>query len=190
VVICGDTEDRWDDLMAAVIVSQAADPSPRRNCDGNRPQLKLQRRSTFELPGVKVIPNDNEKGLAGARNAGIAAATADIVAFLHDETVPVHNWLAALVAPNADPYVLGVGGQVAPVWQVGRPGWFPPEFDWVVGCSYRGMPAERALVHHFIGGDMSLRRRIVVECGGFDVALSGIRTRRLACEETERCASA
>jgi UDP-glucose 4-epimerase len=31
--------------------------------------------------------------------------------------------------------VLGVGGQVVPVWQAGRPGWFPPEFDWVVGYS-------------------------------------------------------
>jgi hypothetical protein len=24
------------------------------------------------------------------------------------------------------------------------------------------------MVHHFIGGNMSLRRRLVVECGGFD----------------------
>jgi hypothetical protein len=50
----------------------------------------------------------------------------------------------------------------------GRPGWFPPEFGWVVGCSYRGTPAERTMVRHFIGGNMSLRRRLVVECGGFD----------------------
>ena len=34
---------------------------------------------------------------------------------------------------------------------------------------------------------MSLRRRLLVECGGFDAALNGISTRRLACEETEIC---
>jgi hypothetical protein len=50
----------------------------------------------------------------------------------------------------------------------GRPGWFPPEFGWVVGCSYRGTPAERTMVRHFIGGNMSLRRRLVVESDGFD----------------------
>jgi glycosyltransferase involved in cell wall biosynthesis len=187
VVICADTEDRWDDLVAAVtsVKQQTRRPAEIVLVIDHNP--KLQRRSTFELPGVKVIPNDNEKGLPGCRNAGIAAATAGIVAFLDDETVAAHNWLAALVAPYADPHVLGVGGQVVPVWQPGRPGWFPPEFDWVVGCSYRGMPAERTLVYHFIGGNMSLRRRLLVECGGFDAALSGISTRRLACEETKIC---
>lgn len=34
-----------------------------------------------------------------------------------------------------------------------------------------GVPAERTLVNHFIGGNMSLRRRLLVECGGFDAAL-------------------
>jgi hypothetical protein len=29
-----------------------------------------------------------------------------------------------LAAPYADPHVLGVGGQIIPVWQTGRPKWF------------------------------------------------------------------
>ena len=148
----------------------------------------LQRRSANELPGVTVVPNDNEKGLPGARNAGVAAASPEIVAFVDDDAVAERNWLAALVAPYADPHVLGVGGQVVPVWQTGRPNWFPPEFDWVVGCSYRGMPAERTQVRNFSGASMSLRRRLLVESGGFDAGLSRIGTRSLACEETEICA--
>jgi GT2 family glycosyltransferase len=75
---------------------------------------KLQRRSAFELPGVNLIANAGKKGLARARNAGVAAATAEIVAFLNDETVAARNWFAALVAPYADPHMLGVGGQVVP----------------------------------------------------------------------------
>ena len=137
---------------------------------------------------MKVVPNDNEQGLPGARNAGVAAAKSEIVAFVDDDAVAEHNWLAALVAPYADPHVLGVGGQVVPVWQTGRPNWFPPEFDWVVGCSYRGMPAERTQVRNFIGANMSLRRRLLVESGGFDAGLSRIGTRPLDCEETEICA--
>ena len=104
------------------------------------------------------------------------------------DAVAERNWLAALAAPYADPHVLGVGGQVIPVWQTGRPNWFPPEFDWVVGCSYRGMPAERTQVRNFSGASMSLRRRPLVESGGFDAGLSRIGTRTLCCEETEICA--
>ena len=43
-------------------------------------------------------------------------------------------------------------------------------------------------MHHFIGGNMSLRRRLLVESGGFDVGLSRIGTRPLGCDETEICA--
>jgi glycosyltransferase involved in cell wall biosynthesis len=187
VVICARSEDRWDDLLAVVtsVKQQTHRPAEIVLVIDHNP--KLQRRSTFELPGLKVIPNDNEKGLAGARNAGAAAATSEIVAFLDDETVAAHNWLAALVAAYADPHVLGVGGQVVPAWPTERPGWFPPEFDWVVGCSYRGMPAERTLVRHLMGAIMSLRRRLLVESGGFDVGLSRIGTRPLGCEEIEIC---
>ena len=103
VVICAHREDRWDDLVAAVmsVKQQTRRPAEIVLVIDHNP--KLQRRSTFELPGVKVIPNDNEKGLAGARNAGVAAATAEIVAFLDDETVAAHNWLAALLRPMPTP---------------------------------------------------------------------------------------
>ena len=187
VVICAHTENRWDDLVAAVwsVKQQTLRPAEIVLVIDHNPNL--QRRSTFELPGVRVIPNDNEKGLAGARNAGVAAATSEIVAFLDDATVAAHDWLAALVAAYADPHVLGVGGRVVPVWRTERPGWFPSEFDWVVGCSNRGMPAERTLVRDLRGANMSLRRRLLVESGGFDVGLSRIGTRPLGCEQTEIC---
>lgn len=128
VVICAHTENRSDDLLAVVtsVKQQIYRPAEIVLVIDHNP--KLQRRSTFELPGVKVIPNDNEKGLTGARYAGIAAAASEIVAFLDDATVAAHNWLAALVAPYADPHVLGGGGQVVPAWPTERPGWFPSEF--------------------------------------------------------------
>ena len=81
------------------------------------------------------------EGTGRLRNAGVAAATFEIVAFLDDATVAAHDWLAALLAAYADPHVLGVGGRVVPVWRTERPGLFPSEFDGVVGCSNRGMPS-------------------------------------------------
>ena len=168
VVICAHSEVRWDDLVAAVesVKQQTYRPAEIVLVIDHNPTL--QRRSANELPGVTVVPNDNEEGLPGARNAGAAAASSEIVAFIDDDAVADRNWLAALVAPYADPHVLGVGGQVVPIWQTRRPNWFPAEFDWVVGCSYHGMPAERTRVRNFSGASVSLRRRPLVESGGFD----------------------
>ena len=187
VVICAHSEDRWDDLVAAVasVKQQTYRPAEIVLVIDHNPTL--QRRSTDELPGVTVVPKDNEKGLPGARNAGVAAAHSEVVAFVDGDAVADRNWLAALAAPYADPHVLGVGGQVIPVWQTGRPKWFPPEFDWVVGCSYRGMPVKRTQVRNFNGAVMSLRRRPLVESGGFDAGLGRIGPRTPGCEETEIC---
>ena len=112
VVICAHSEVRWDDLVAVVtsVKQQTYRPAEIVLVIDHNPTL--QRRSTNELSGVTVVPNDNKRGLPGARNAGVAAARSEIVAFVDDDAVAAHNWLAALVAPYADPHVLGVGGQV------------------------------------------------------------------------------
>ena len=187
VVICANSDVRWDDLAAVVasVEQQTYRPAEIVLVIDHNPTL--QRRSAYQLPGVKVVPNDNEQGLAGARNAGVAAAESEVVAFV-DDAVAERNWLAVLAAPYADPHVLGVGGQIIPVWQTGRPKWFPPEFDWVVGCSYRGMPPGRTQVPSLSGAIMSLRRRLLVDSGGFDAGLGRIGTRTPGCEETEICA--
>lgn len=187
VVICAYTEDRWNEMMASV---GSATQQTHRAAEiilviDHNPVLL--RRATFELPGVRVIPNENEKGLSGARNTGVEAGTADIVAFLDDDAFAATNWIEALLAPYVDPNVLGVGGRVIPLWHSGRPSWFPPEFDWVVGCTYRGMPEGRAPVRNLIGANMSLRRELLLECGGFDVSLGRIGLRPTGCEETELC---
>ena len=187
VVICAYTEDRWDDITAAVdsVQNQSQPPDEIVLVIDYCPALLT--RATREFPDVTVIENDGRKGLSGARNAGITAATADIVAFLDDDAVAAPDWVATLAAPYADPDVLGVGGRVLPNWRAGRPSWFPTEFDWVVGCSYRGMPTERSPIRNFIGANMSLRRRVLVESGGFHTDLGRIGTRPLGCEETELC---
>jgi hypothetical protein len=83
--------------------------------------------------------------------------------------------------------VLGVGGAIVPVWAAGRPGWFPEEFDWVVGCTYRGMPDTAAPVRNLIGCNMSFRRRVFEAVGGFRSGIGRIGTRPAGCEETELC---
>ena len=168
VVICAHTEDRWDEMVFAVtsVMQQTHRAAEILLVIDHNPALL--RRATFELRGVVAIPNEHAQGLSGARNTGVRAASSDIVAFLDDGAFAAPNWLAALVAPYADPDVLGVGGRVVPAWRTGRPAWFPAEFDWVVGCSYRGMPTERTPLRSYLCANMSLRRQLLLQGGGLD----------------------
>ena len=117
-----------------------------------------------------MIPNTGGTGRPGW-NTAVAAATSDIIAVLDDDAFACHDWLDALVAPYADVDVLGVGGRVIPQWRTGRPAWFPPEFDWVVGCSYRGMPGVRTPVRSFLGTSVSFRREVLPQCDASDERL-------------------
>jgi hypothetical protein len=83
--------------------------------------------------------------------------------------------------------VYGVGGAIEPWWATGRPGWFPGEFDWVVGCTYRGMPPAAAPVRNLIGCNMSFRREIFDHIGGFRHGIGRIGAHPVGCEETELC---
>jgi GT2 family glycosyltransferase len=147
----------------------------------------LLQRAARELDGVQVVPNRHQQGLSGARNTGLDIATCEVVAFLDDDAAAAADWIARLLAGYADPRVAGVGGRVRPDWREGRPAWFPTEFDWVVGCSYRGLPTTRGPVRNFIGANMSFRRNLLLALGGFHTALGRIGTRPLGCEETELC---
>ncbi len=68
-----------------------------------------------------------------------------------------------------------------------RPAWWPDEFDWVVGCRYRGQPRRTAPVRNLMGCNMSFRRSAVEEAGGFDAGLGRTAAGAAGCEETELC---
>ncbi len=140
-----------------------------------------------QCPGITVIAHGGAAGLSGARNAGTAAASGDVVAYLDDDAAAEPGWLAALVRHYADPAVLGVGGRAEPVWEGARPAWWPDEFDWVVGCGYRGQPSRIAPVRNLMGCNMTLRRSAAREAGGFDTALGRTGAGAAGCEETELC---
>ncbi|CAM5606943.1 hypothetical protein SCYAM73S_02748 [Streptomyces cyaneofuscatus] len=85
---------------------------------------------------------------------------------------------------------MAVGGRAVPVWSSGRrPDWFPEEFDWVVGCSYRGLPSGRVRVRNILGGNASFDREAFDIAGGFATGIGRDGDKRpLGGEETELCA--
>ena len=188
VVICAHADDRWDDTLAAA-ASVSAQSHPAKELiivvDHNRP---LYERLRTALPDAAVLENRERQGLSGGRNTGVAASTGEVIAFLDDDAVADVNWLKCLVDAYIDPSVAGVGGRTEPAWDTARPAWFPQEFDWVIGCTYIGMPTRRAPVRNVLGGNASFRRDVFEQVGGFSSGIGRDQGKRpLGCEETEFC---
>ena len=140
-----------------------------------------------EFPRVRGLANRHGKGLSGARNTGVEAATGDIVAFLDDDAIAPPDWIRRLLAHYDDLTVMGVGGRIDPVWTHGRPAWFPREFDWVVGCSYLGLPETVTPVRNLIGCNMSFRRAVFSLAGAFREGQGRSGDNGAGCEETDLC---
>jgi glycosyltransferase involved in cell wall biosynthesis len=185
VVVCAYTEQRWMLTCAALESALRQRPAPQQVLLVVDHNAGLAARARRELAGVTVLESDGTPGLSGARNTGLTAATQPVTAFLDDDAEARPGWLKSLVEPYSSPGVVATGGSVHPRWPGLRPRWLPPEFDWVVGCSYRGLPETVSVVRNPIGASMSLRTSLALQVGGFDDAVGRVGTSPRGCEETE-----
>ena len=185
VVVCAYTFERLELTSACIraVLAQPERPEVIVVTDHND-ELGEALRTRF--PGVAVVPNSKRRGLGGARNTGVEAASADLVAFVDDDAEPSPGWLAGLAAGFKDPRVVAVGGDAEPVWEGSPPAWFPDEYLWVVGCSYRGM-ARDGPIRNPLGCNMAFRRAVLAPVGGFDQMLGRIGNVPFGLEETELC---
>lgn len=186
VVICAYTPERWSDLVAATESVRRQRPGPAEILVviDHHEALSVRAR---HLPGVRVVPSVGAPGLSGARNTGILNARSGIVVFLDDDAVADDGWLAALCAPILDGAAEVVGGRADAVFPAGRPAWFPREFDWVVGCTYRGHPTGRQAIRNPIGCSMAFAAGALAAAGPFREDIGRVGARPLGCEETELC---
>lgn len=185
VVICAFTSERLQVMGEAVesLRAQTLPPHEIVLVIDHAPELLEEVRRLW--PDLTIVANREQQGLSGARNTGVAEAGGEVVAFLDDDAIADRRWLERLAEAYADPNVLGAGGAVRPRWLEGKPGWFPPEFDWVVGCTHSGMPQELSPVRNLVGANMSFRRAPLLEVGGFSHDLGRVGTLPVGCEETD-----
>ncbi len=178
---------RWENLADALhsIYAQTLQPAEIVVVVDHNAQLLEKVKEAF--PSVRAVESHFPQGSSGAWNSGVAAATGDILVFMDDDAVAEPNWLQQLIKPYSDPHVTGVGGLISPRWQQARPAWFPEEFDWVVGCSYRGLPESIAPVRNLIGCNMSFRKSAFEVVGGFREGMGHVGANPIGCDETELC---
>src|SRR5690349_5091846 len=187
VIICAYTLDRWADIQRAVRSARAQTSTALEVLLVIDHNDELASRARAAWPDMAVVESRGTRGLSGARNTGVESAAGDIIAFLDDDAEASPTWLAELTFPYRDERVVATGGLAEAAWDAGRPAWFPPEFDWVVGCSYVGLPTTPALVRNPIGATMSFRRSAVLDAGGFSSDVGRIGTTPTGGEETELC---
>lgn len=109
------------------------------------------------------------------------------MAFLDDDAVAETDWLERLMQCCMEPEVMGAGGAVEPRWLSKCPAWFPKEFYWVLGCTYRGLPEKFMPVRNLYGGCICIRKEVFEAVGGFRDGIGRVGTVPRGCEETDLC---
>jgi hypothetical protein len=134
----------------------------------NNPGLQDALVEAVNGKGVKVIGNEGS-GAADARSTAARATDVDFLAFIDDDAWADAAWLENLATRVVATGAVGVGGLVLPEWQPGSHT-LPAELLWLVGCTYKGHPVEETVITRAIGANMGVRRRELLEIGGFPSA--------------------
>jgi len=136
--------------------------------------------------GAKFIRLDTP-GLSLARNAALAAANGEWVAYLDDDAIPFSDWLSALhlAIENGGSDLAALGGLTEPFWpEQPVPGHITPRWLIYLSCNQdkvRRSVREGAKV---CGANLAFRRESLLAAGGFHKELGRIGDRLIGGEES------
>lgn len=111
------------------------------------------------------------QGLSFGRNAGIARATAPLIAFTDDDVLPAPDWVARIKRcfdehPEAD----FIGGRVLPRWHTEVPGWLTPD-HWsplaLVDYGHEAFVVNPQKPSCLVGANWAFRRHVFDRLGLF-----------------------
>lgn len=137
---------------------------------------------------LRYVP-EPEPGLNLARNAGIANARGDVLAFLDDDAIPAPHWLTELLrAFDAHPAAFAVGGRIVSKFTSAAPDWLDDRFANYLSDFDRG---DRIRTLHFDdyprGANMAFRKQAFAECGPFAPCLDRRGDLLLSSGDIEMC---
>lgn len=139
-------------------------------------------------PPVTVI-HEPRAGLSAARNAGLAAARSEFVAYLDDDAVPEPAWAGQLLAGMRCYEALAAGGTVQLATGEALPAWLPRESRSLLsellydGADIPDLDESRYLV----GANFCVCRNAVERLGGFRSDFGRVGNLLRSSEELELC---
>ncbi|NDC56871.1 MAG: glycosyltransferase family 2 protein, partial [Alphaproteobacteria bacterium] len=114
------------------------------------------------------------QGLSHARNVGMALAhDYPIIGYIDDDAMAAPTWAeSAVLAFQHLPQVVGVGGPVAPLWEIPRPTWLADNLLCYLSVLEMGNQPRLFSVNQGIhGASMAFRADALKAAGGFPVNL-------------------
>lgn len=191
VVVCTYAMERYDAFCEAVesVLSQTYDPlEVVLVVDGNERVFERVRREYGDRDDVLLHCNDENRGVSYSRTRGAELATGDVVAFIDDDATAKPDWIAELVRVYEETDAVAAGGRLEGDWVAGQPWYLPREFHWLVGVTYPGFAEEFDEVRNTFESNISFRREVFLNLGGFDPDFGPTRDRYLHSEGAELCA--
>ena len=130
-----------------------------------------------------------KQGLSFARNAGAFQSKGDIIGYLDDDSRADRSWVESLCKVYNDfPHVACVGGRIEAVWPVGKPDWLPQSLERNYGVFDLGDNIkEIEYPANVLGGNISVRKEVLLKIGGFRTVLGRSLRGLLSNEEKDFC---
>jgi glycosyltransferase involved in cell wall biosynthesis len=178
IVLCTYNRSRLLDCALRALEQQTLDPARLEIIviDNNSTDdtAAVTRRHLDRYPHIQYV-FEAVQGLPFARNAGVAAARAPIVAFTDDDVEVAPEWAAAILKVFENPDVGYIGGKVLPVWAgAPRPAWVPETHYGPLALQDRGNRPFSVGAHDaracLIGANFAVRRCVFEAVGGFSPA--------------------
>lgn len=117
-------------------------------------------RAFAQWDGVGRVIRKANGGPASARNAGLRASTADVIAYIDSDCIADADWLTSLVPMLADG-AAGVGG---PLRNISPPGWVS---DYLDACQFFRQRTRNGVVDYLLTANVAFRRDALMQVGGF-----------------------
>src|ERR1051325_890467 len=131
---------------------------------------------------------EKQQGRSPALNAGIAAATGDLIGFIDDDEEIDEAWYETILSVFTDDEVDFIGGPYVPRFEGDVPEWLPKDYTAVVGIVDGGdkvVPFDDSYPGILMGGNAVFRREVLQRVGPYSTALGRSGTRLLSCEDED-----
>ena len=164
----------------ASLCEQTLDPARYEICvvnnagTDNTPEIVAHIAARYPKHRVFMI-EEPVPGVSRARNRGLRATTAPLIAHVDDDGTVGRDWLEIFVTRFAElgPDICVIGGEIEPVWGAPKPEWLTHKMEWFLSAATGLGPVARFLKDNECTseGNNCFRRAALEQAGGYPETL-------------------